>query len=113
MNFQSQSAKSNNLRLQQPLSVCSNLRRSLERVLGISFYLLFAMNFEVRGRWEKFSVFPKFPKLSNLPKLRTPLIAHTCRYSLAQSKISCLKKFFLIESKETKNAYICKSKTIQ
>ena len=29
MNFQSQSAKSNNLRLQQPLSVCSNLRRSL------------------------------------------------------------------------------------
>ena len=31
INFQSQSAKSNNLRLQQPLSVCSNLLRSLER----------------------------------------------------------------------------------
>ena len=31
MNFLSQSAKPNNLRLQQPLSVCSNLLRSLER----------------------------------------------------------------------------------
>ena len=52
MNFQSQSAKSNNLRLQQPLSVCSNLRRSLVEEIGILFYLLLSMSPEVRGRWE-------------------------------------------------------------
>ena len=39
MNFQSQSAKSNNLRLQQPLSVCSNLRRSLVKDIGIIFFI--------------------------------------------------------------------------
>ena len=52
-------------------------------------------------------IFSNFTKLPNMPKFSATLLAV---YSLAQSKISCLKKFFLTVSKEIKNAYICSVK---
>ena len=55
MNFQSQSANPNNLRLQQPLSVCSNLLRSLVTEIGI--------------------ISSNFTKLPNLPKFSATLLA--------------------------------------
>ena len=124
MNFQSQSAKSNNLRLQQPLLVCSNLRRSLERGCYWKSFPLSVFRFpfsvwvsslwsfwcsENRRQLGNSRLFFCLISLNSLISLSLapPLIAHTCRYYLAQSKISCLKKFFLIESKEIKNVYIC------
>ena len=79
MNFQSQSAKDNNLRLQQTLSVCSNLRRSLERGCYWKSFPLSVFRFPLVSllrrslEMEIGIIFSNFTKLPNLPKFSTTL----------------------------------------